>query len=36
MADFDRWPKLKAAGIDIMLDMVLNHTSTEHAGFKRL
>ncbi|EPC53035.1 alpha, alpha-phosphotrehalase, partial [Lacticaseibacillus paracasei subsp. paracasei Lpp7] len=36
MADFDELAKkLKAAGIDIMLDMVLNHTSTEHAWFQK-
>ena len=36
MADFEELAqKLKAAGIDIMLDMVLNHTSTQHVWFQK-
>mgnify|MGYP006374137441 FL=1 len=36
MADFeDLVQKVKAYGIDIMLDMVLNHCSTEHEWFQK-
>lgn len=36
MADFEELVAgLKAEGIDVMLDMVLNHTSTEHEWFQR-
>ena len=36
MADFeDLFQKVKAYGIDIMLDMVLNHCSTEHEWFQK-
>ncbi|WP_424463194.1 alpha,alpha-phosphotrehalase [Pseudoclavibacter helvolus] len=36
MADFEELVAgLKAEGIEVMLDMVLNHTSTEHEWFQR-
>ena len=36
MADFEELvAKLKANGIGVMLDMVLNHTSTEHEWFQK-
>lgn len=36
MADFEELAKkLKDIGVDIMLDMVLNHCSTEHPWFKK-
>lgn len=36
MADFEELvAKLKAINIDVMLDVVLNHTSTEHAWFQK-
>ncbi len=36
MEDFDKLvDEAKSRGINIMLDMVLNHTSTEHEWFKR-
>jgi trehalose-6-phosphate hydrolase len=36
MADFEELVyKLHAAGIDVMLDMVLNHTSTAHPWFQK-
>ena len=36
MADFEELvSKLKAIGIEVMLDMVFNHTSTEHEWFQK-
>ncbi|WP_409021688.1 alpha,alpha-phosphotrehalase [Dellaglioa sp. P0083] len=36
MADFDELvAKLKSVGIDVMMDMVFNHTSTEHEWFQK-
>jgi len=36
MSDFEELvAKLKAVGIEVMLDMVFNHTSTEHAWFQK-
>lgn len=36
MADFDELvQKLKEVGIDVMLDMVFNHTSTDHEWFQK-
>lgn len=36
MADFDELvAQLKAVGIEVMLDMVFNHTSTQHAWFQK-
>ena len=37
MSDFEELvAKLKAINVNVMLDMVLNHCSTEHEWFKKL